>query len=125
MAKLIGMSGSITVSAATYPVSEWSVTVSNDVQDVVDTGSSGWVSRIAGVNSAELTFKAFWGSAVAELSTAFAIGTNIVPTLTIGNSMETFTGTFIITSFTVTNNAKTPVEFSCTAESVGIVTMPS
>ncbi|WP_261341128.1 phage tail protein [Fimbriiglobus ruber] len=119
------MSGSITVSSATYPVSEWSASVSNDGQDVTDTGSSGWVARIAGVNSAELTFKAFWGSATAELTTAFAIGTVVAATLTIGNSSETFIGNFLITSVEVTNNCKTPVEFSCTGESTGAITMPA
>jgi predicted secreted protein len=125
MAKLIGMGGNITVSSTAYPVSEWSANVSNDVQDVTDTGSSGWVNRIAGVNSAELTFKAWWGSSASTLSTIFAIGSVVSATLNIGGGSQTFSGSFVITDFTVTNNAKTPVEFSCTAQSNGIVTMPT
>ncbi len=125
MAKLIGMGGSITVSTAVYPVSEWSINVTDDVQDVTDTGSSGWTSRIAGVMSAELSFRAFWGSAAAILSTTFAIGTKVTASLAIGGGGDTVGGDFYISSFTITNNCKTPVEFQCTGQSDGAVTLPS
>jgi predicted secreted protein len=125
MAKLIGMTGSVQVASAVYPVSEWNINVNNDTQDVTDTASGGWYEGLAGINSAETTFTAFWGSAVANLSTTFAIGTTVVVTLNIGNSAKFFTGSFIIKTFSVKNNAKTPVEFSCTGVSTGVVTMPA
>lgn len=124
MAKLIGMGGSVSVGATAYPVSEWSLNATNDVQDVTDTASQGWTNRIAGVKSAELTFRAWWGSAAGDLSTVFAIGSVIAATLTIGSTSDIVTGSFVINSFTITNNAKTPVEFQCTAQSDGAVTFP-
>src|SRR6266545_4097308 len=99
MAKLIGMGGSITVGAAAYPVSEWSINVSDDVQDVTDTGSAGWTSRIAGVKSAELSFRAFWGSAAATLSTTFAIGTSVSVSLALGSGGDVVEGDFYISGF--------------------------
>lgn len=125
MGKAIGMSGSVMVGSAVYPVTEWNIALSNDVQDVTDTGSAGWQELLAGVNSAESTFTAFWGSSAALLSTAFAIGTTVAIILNIGNTGKSFTGTFLIKTFSLKNNAKTPIEFSCTGGSTGSVTMPS
>ena len=53
---LIGMGGSV----GTTPVTEWSITLNNDTQDVTDTGSAGWQAMLAGVSSAETTFTAFF-----------------------------------------------------------------
>ncbi len=124
MAKITGMGGNITVSAADYPVSKWSLAVKDDVQDVVDTGSAGWEEYIAGVKSADLTFSAFWGSAVATLSNVFAIGTNVTATLKLGSGGQTASGVFIISDFTITNDAKTPITFECTAKSEGVISVP-
>jgi predicted secreted protein len=124
MAKLIGMGGSVTVGAEAYPVSEWSIKVSNDKQDVTDTGSAGWQALIAGINMAEVTFKSFWGSSTTGLSTTFAIGTVVTIELAIGTSGDTYEGSFLITDTTVTNPAKNPVEFECTGSSTGAVTIP-
>lgn len=123
MAKLIGMGGSVEVSSATYPVGEWSANVTNDVQDVTDTGSNGWVARLAGVSSCEVTFRAFWGSATGSLAAAFSPGTVVALTLNIGTSGIAVTGSFVVSSATITNGAKTPVEFQCTAQSNGEVTI--
>lgn len=125
MAKLIGMGGSVTIGSTPYAVSEWSINVTGDIQDVTDTGSAGWVSRIGGVKSAELSFRAFWGGSVATLSTVFAINTKVSASLFIGGGSQDFAGDFYISSFTVTNNCKTPVEFQCTAQSDGVVTPPT
>lgn len=125
MAKLIGMGGSVTVGSAVYPVSEWSLNVSNDVQDVTDTGSAGWVASLEGVSSAELSFKAWWGSGPAVLSTTFGIGTTVSASLAIGSGSEAITGSYVISGFTITNNAKTAVEFQCTAKSNGAITFPA
>jgi predicted secreted protein len=125
MAKLIGMGGSITVGSGTFPVSEWSLNVSNDSQDVTDTGSNGWVATLAGVNSAELSFRAWWGSGPSVLSTAFAIGTSVTASLAIGSGSEAITGNFIVSGFTFTNNAKSTVEFQVTAKSNGAITFPT
>lgn len=119
MAKLIGMGGSIQISSATYPVSGWSINETNEVQDVTDTGSGGWVARIAGVSSAEVTFKAFWGSGPADLATTFAVGTTGTLTCNVGSGGDSFDVPGIISAFSVTNNCKTPVEFNCTLQSNG------
>jgi predicted secreted protein len=123
MAKLTGMGGSITVSATAYAVSEWSGTVSNELQDVTDTASGGWVNRIASVSSADITFRAWWGSSVALLSSTFASGTKVTASLAVGNSTVTMSGGFFVESITITNNAKGAVEFQCTAKSDGAVTI--
>ncbi|AWM39781.1 Phage major tail protein 2 [Gemmata obscuriglobus] len=125
MAKQIGMGGGVTAGSTECPVTEWTINVNNDTQDVTDTGSGGWQAMLAGVNSAETTFTAFWGGAVSVLSTLFAIGTTVPITLTVGTGGGVFAGSFVIKTFSVKNNAKTPVEFSCTGTSTGAVTMPS
>lgn len=119
------MGGSVKIGSAVYPVSTWSVNVSNDVQDCTDTGSNGWVAVLAGVSSAEVSFTAFWGSATAQLSTAFAIGSSVSLTLDIGNGADTVTGTVIIASFVIANPAKNPVTFECTGKSNGAFTFPT
>ena len=119
------MGGSISLGSAVYPVSTWSLNLSNDVQEVTDTASNGWKTVIAGISSGELSFTAFWGASVASLSTAFGLGTSVVANLAVGNNGEVFSGTFIISSDVVTNGAKTPVEFQCTAVLNGAITLPS
>jgi predicted secreted protein len=122
MAKIIGQGGDISVSSTAYHVSEWSLAVSNDVQDVTDTGSNGWVSRIPGVSSGELTFRAWWGGSATALTTTFAVGTKVTASLTEGTSGGTVSGAFYISGFTITNNSKTAVEFQATGQSDGAVT---
>jgi len=122
MSKTIGMGGSVSLGSAVYPVSTWSVDVKNGVEDVTDTASGAWVSKIPGISEAEISFTAFWGSAVAELSTAFAIGTAVAASLAIGSGGGTVSGTFIIGSFKITNPAKNAVTFECTGQSTGTVT---
>ena len=125
MAKIIGDGGDVTAGATAAHVSEWSLNVSNEVQDVTDVASSGWAARIGGINSAELTFKCWWGGIATTLSTLFAIGTQVAATLDIGKSGASITGNFVITSFGITNNVKNAVEFTCTAQSTGVVTLPA
>jgi hypothetical protein len=74
-------------------------------------------------NGGELTFTAFYDSATV-LMNVFAAGTSMTVTLTAGSagSPPTVTGTFLVSSFTLTNGAKTPVEFQCTAQSSGAIT---
>jgi hypothetical protein len=121
MAKLIGMGGSVTVSTTAYAVSEWSVNVSNEVQDVTDTGSAGWVSRIGGVSSADVTFRAWWGGSVANFTTVFSPGTKVACSFQIGSGSLTVDGDFYIESVSITNNSKNAVEFQCTGKSDGTI----
>lgn len=121
MAKRTGMGGVVTVATVEYPVGEWAVTATNDVQDTTDTGSDGWMDNCEGVSSAECSFKAFWGSAAGSLASAFEIGTVVSADFGIGGG-GSVSGDFRIKSFTITNNAKTPIEFSCTGTSKGEVT---
>lgn len=125
--KLIGMGGNVTVASANYPVSEWSINVTNDVQDVTDTASGGWIASLEGVSGAEVTFRAWWGSSPSTLSTTFAIGASVAVTLNIGNqgTPQAVSGNVVISSFTITNNAKTTVEFQCTGKNNGTFTFPS
>lgn len=125
MAKYLGMGGSITVGALTVPVSEWSISVSDDTQETTDTGSGGWVSRLSGVNSAEVTFRAFWDDTGALLSTTFNIGVTVTAVLAIGASGDNISFPGIVSAFTITNNAKTPIEFQGTILSNGAPTFPT
>lgn len=122
MAKLTGMGGNITVSATAYPVSNWSINVTNDVQEVTDTGSAGWAAFLAAVSGAELTFTAFHGAAGTAYATTFAQGATVAASLAIGSGGSTVGGSFIVSSYTITNDAKTPVEFQCTAKLTGALT---
>lgn len=124
MAKRTGMGGDITVGASVIPVSEWSANFSNEVQDVTDTGSNGWVARLKSTSSCEASVRAFWGGTAAVLSTVLAIGTTVTLTLTVGGGSEEITGSFIVSGFTMTNNAKNAVEFSATLQSTGEITVP-
>lgn len=123
MSKLIGMGGSVTVSSTSYPVTEWSANFTNEVQDVTDTGSGGWVARLASVNSCEATFTVYWGAVSGNLASAFAVGNTVAASLVIGASSQSVSGNFIISSFTIKNAAKEAVTFECTAQSTGAVTI--
>ncbi len=122
MAKLIGMGGHIAIGSSNYPVIEWSVNVTNELQDVTDTGSAGWANRIAGISTASGSFKAFWGSSAATLSTVFTQGTSGTLTMKIGNGGQTVLAPCLIGDYAITNNCKTPVEFSCNWQSDGAIT---
>lgn len=125
MAKIIGMGGNITVSSTAYAVQKWDGTTTNEVQDVTDTGSSGWVARITGVSSMEVTATMFWGASATTITTVFAQGSNISATLNIGSTSETYIGSFYVSSVKISNDAKTPVTVEVTLMSTGIVTQPS
>lgn len=130
MAKSIGMGGDLTFNSVAVHVTEWSIAVNNEVQDVTDTGSAGWQEMIAGINKATINATCFWNLTGTELSTTFAIGTihaataQVGPTPGGGGTAQTFTGNFIVSDFNVKNNAKTPIEFTVTLQSTGEVTMP-
>lgn len=121
MAIKTGIAGSITVGMTTYPVTEWSVVASDDLQDITDTSSDGWQVQLSSIKSAEATFKAFYGS-TAGLASAFAIGSTVTASFAIGNTGDSVDGDFVIKSFTITNNYRTPIEFMCTASSTGEIT---
>ncbi len=125
MAKLTGMGGNIELASNTVPVSKWSVAVKSDVQDVTDTNSGGWQENIGGVKSADLTFSAFWDTSASALSTLFAIGTTLFADLHLGSGMQNVQGNWIVSDFTITNDAKTPITFECTCKSQGEITVPT
>lgn len=116
------MGGHVTVGSSDYPVQEWTINVTNDLQDVTDTGSAGWVARLAGVHSAGGSFRAFWGSSAATLSTTFAQGVSATLVLKIGTGGQSVSVPSLIGGYTITNNCKTPVEFNCNYESNGSIT---
>ncbi len=121
MASQIGMGGNIIIATTTIPVATWTIAAKNDVQDVTSTNDAGWQDVIAGVSSADLTFTAYWGKPAALLSTTCAIGTTVTFTGTYGTTTAATNGTFIISDFTIKNDAKTPITFECSAKSKGIV----
>ena len=125
--KGLGMGGNVTTGGSDYPVTEWNGTLENDAQDVTDTGSAGWQALLAGINKADVTFTAFWGSAAASLAATFGIGTTATLTLNVGaaayTNHATIAGTFIIKSFAIKNAAKNAIEFTCNASSTGAITV--
>ena len=125
MAKINGMGGSITVGGTAYPVQRWSAACKSDNQDTTDTGSSGWRACIAGTKSCDLTFTAFWDGAGTLLSTTFNIGATVSASCALGDGGDTLSGSFVISDFTITNDAKSPITFECSAWSNGAITMPS
>ena len=121
MAYFIGQGGSISVGTGTpvtVCVETWSVSYTNDAQDVTTTCSAFWQDVIAGVNSAELTFSGYYDAA-ASIFTTVEVGDTLAFTAPLGTGGEAISGNFLVTGLNVENPAKTTVKFTVTAKSTG------
>ena len=119
------------------PVTEWSVSIANDTQETTDTGTGGWATFIAGINSWEGSATFFWDAAVTTLTAAavFSPGRPIslglklgkykitLPTgddaPTFGASGYTLAGDALVSSFAIKNNVKGAVEITVGFKGVG------
>lgn len=128
MAKLTGMGGSLTLVSdpdITFCVESWTVTLNNDVQDVTDTCSVGWIERIGGVSDASLSASMWYDPAQVgggQITLLFT-GALISFVADIGNSGNTIAGNFIVSTVGVENGAKPAVKLTFTALSSGQVTI--
>ena len=124
------------------PVTEWSATVSNDVQETTDTGTGGWAAHIAGVSSWEGSATFYWDTVVTTMTAAvvFAPGRPLGLKLQLGKYKITLptsvttpptpptfsttggyalTGYALVTSFAVKTPVKGPVEITVSFKGTG------
>ena len=123
------------------PVTEWSATIASDVQETTDTGTGGWATHIAGVNSWEGSATFYWDAAVTTVTAAvvFSPGRPLSLKLqlgkykitlpasvttpptppTFGTTPYAISGYALVTSFAVKNSVKGPVEITVSFKGTG------
>lgn len=127
MAYINGFGGNVTMGSFTFSVVEWTLKVDNGLIDVTNTGSSNYGQFIAGVNTGQVSIKAFWDTT----SVYTGSGPNLLPgqsgtfTGLIGNSLKTVTATVVIMSISLGNSPTAGVTYDIECKLTSAPTYPS
>lgn len=106
-------------------LNEGSITVNGETIDVTTFASGGWIERIQGLKSAEISISGFWlntdTNGQTKLRTDFLSGTAVTMSALLDGTAG-WTGSFHVTSLEYGAAVDGEVSFSCSLESTGAVT---
>lgn len=127
MAYDIGQGGNLLIGSNVCPVEQWEISGENGTQDITTTASANETERLAGVNDATLTGKAFFNVTTPQNAAPLNIkpGTSLTFVSNIGGSAKTFTFPGIVKNTKVTNPAKGVIPFEFTVEQRSGITYPA
>jgi hypothetical protein len=118
MAFYAGKTGSVTVGAAVWKLSEWTLDFETDIVDVSNFASSGYRENVAGLTKATITGKGPFDSG----SMALTSGTQYSITLGLNSGGVTFVIPARVGKISLATNVEGKPEVSFTAESTGTIT---
>ncbi len=127
MSYINGFGGDVTVGTFTFSVVEWTLKVDNGVIDVTNTGSSNYGQFIPGVNSGQVSIKAFWDTTSIYTGATPNLLPGVSATFTgkIGTSGKTVTGTIIIMSISLGNSPSAGVSYDIEGKLTSAPTYPT
>lgn len=127
MAAVSGKSALFKVAAATIlGLNDGSVTVNGDTIDVTTFASGGWIQKIQGLKSAEISLSGFFEptdtTGQVAMRTALLNGTSLVMSALVDGT-NGWTGSFLVTSLELGATPDGEVSVSISLESTGAVTV--
>lgn len=117
MAFYAGKDGSVTVGAATWKLSEWTLDIETDILDTTNFESGGKRENIEGLTKATITGKGPYDAGAMALTS----GASVEWVLTVGG-LITFTVTARTGKMKVSTNVEGKAELEVNAESNGTFT---
>ena len=109
-----GKSGSVSIAATVYPLSEWSMEVASEALDTTNFGSTGYQTNEAGITSATITASGPYSG-----SSPAVIGASAAFILKYDSVASGFTVTARITNISVSTSARGVGQINITATSNG------
>lgn len=106
-------------------LNEGSITINGETIDVTTFASGGWIEKIQGLKSAEMTFSGFWlttdTNGQTALTTGLTAGTPVACSALFDGTAG-WSGSFLVTSLEITASVADSVQASFTLESTGALT---
>lgn len=122
-----GFGGTVTIGTKTLSVTEWTLKVDNGLIDVTNVSSSNYGQYIGGINSGQVSIKAFWDTDDVYTSPTNSLvpGTTGTATLRIGSSGKSVAVSVIIMSISLGNSPAAGVTFDLECKLITAPTYPS
>ncbi len=139
-----GQGGSVLAGSVAFAVLDWTLTKTNRLTEITNSGSLGYAEYFPGVTEGSGSFNALWDSENIpdegntenaspgdplfgpDESGTLEVGALVVLTLKIGDSGKTYVMNARIESLAVTVNAVTDVvKFACNFKTSGVITDPT
>lgn len=105
-------------------LNEGTITLNGETIDVTTFASGGWIEKIQGLKSAEVSLSGFWlttdTNGQTALTTAYMNGTSIALSC-LFDGTSGWSGNFLVASAEIGAGVKDSVTFSCSLESTGAI----
>lgn len=106
-------------------LNEGTITLNGETIDVTTFASGGWIEKLQGLKSAEVSLAGFWLTTDANgqtaLTTAYTAGTAVALSCLFDGTAG-WSGSFLVSSIEIGAGVADAVSFSCSLESTGALT---